>query len=119
MPAATSIQLNDIADALRKLNAYIAHLQAAQHDAALAGNMNLVQQLSGPFWDANSLEERLVGLRTLTDLDSLNGAITAVKQTTGELNRQKRHINTLVKAVGTAATVIGDITAVAAAVAKL
>lgn len=119
MAGTTPTQLNDIADALGKLNAYIAHLQAAQHDAAVAGNMSLVQQLSGPFWDANSLEERLVGLRTVTDINSLNGAIASVKQTTATLNQQKTKIDALVKAVGTAVTVINDITAVVAAVAKL
>jgi hypothetical protein len=119
MAAATPGQLNDIADALVKLNAYIANLQAAQHDAAVAGKMSLVQQLSGPFWDANSLEERLVGLRTMTDINSLKAAITSVKQTTATLNRQKTKIDAMVKVVGTAATVINDIAAVAAAIAKL
>ncbi len=119
MAAATPGQLNDIADALVKLNAYIANLQAAQHDAAVAGKMSLVQQLSGPFWDANSLEERLVGLRTMTDINSLKAAITSVKQTTATLNRQKTKIDAMVKVGGTAATVINDIAAVAAAIAKL
>jgi hypothetical protein len=119
MAAATPIQLNNIADALGKLNAFIASLQAAQHDAAVAGNMSLVQQLSGPFWDANSLEERLVGLRTMTDINSLKVAITSVKRTTATLNRQKTQIDAMVKAVGTAATMVHDIAAVAAAIAKL
>jgi division protein CdvB (Snf7/Vps24/ESCRT-III family) len=119
MLAATPIQLDNIVKAIDKLNAYIAHLQSAQHDAAVAGKMSLVQQLSGPFWDANSLEERLVGLRTMTDIDSLNGAITSLKQTTDILNKQKKKIDAMVKAVDTAATVINDIAAVAGAIATL
>jgi hypothetical protein len=119
MSASTSTQLDDIAAALVAVNAYIAKLQAAQHDAAVAGKMSLVQQLSGPFWDANSLEERLVGLRTITDIDALAGAVASVKQTTTTLNAQKKKIDAIVSAVGTAATVIGDIAAVVAAVAKL
>lgn len=119
MLAATPAQLNNIADVIQKLNAYIADLQVAQHDAAVAGNIIIVQQLSGPFWDANSLEERLVALRTITDINSLNAAISSLKQTTHVLNQQKNQIERLVKAVDTGATVINDITVVVAAVAKL
>ena len=119
MSASTTNQLNDIALALAAVNAYVAKLQTAQHDAAVAGKMSIVQQLSGPFWNANLLEEQLVGLRTMTDIDSLNGAIATVKQTTATLDNQKKQIDAIVKAVGTAATVISVITSVVAAVAKL
>ena len=120
MPAvATQAQLNTISDALTKLNTYIADLQAAQHAAAVAGNMDLVQRLSGPFWDANSLEEQLVGLRTITEINSLSAAIAVVKQTTTTIDNQKNQIDALVKAVNIASTVINEIPAVAAAIATL
>jgi hypothetical protein len=119
MSAATLAQLNNIDSALQSLNACITEIQAAQHAAAVAGNIGLVQQLSGAFWEANSVEVRLVSLRTMTDINALTGAIASLKQTTTILDQQKQQIDTWVKAVGIAATVIADITAVAAAIAAL
>jgi len=117
--AATPAQLTNITNAINQLNTYIANLQTAQHAAAVAGNLNVVQQLNGAFLDANSLEARLNNLRTISDIGGLSGAITSVKTATTTLDNQKQQIDTLVNAVGVASTVIGDITSVVTAVAAL
>lgn len=119
MAAATTQQLTDIDAALSAVNSYISQIQAAQRAANNLGKSADVMTLHAKFVDAQALETSLNSLYTITAVDSLNAAITAVKQTTDHLNNQKNQIDRVVKDVGIAADVLTLIANIAAEVAKL
>lgn len=119
MPAASDDQLKTIETALHSVHTVITEIIRARNDAATRGDIDRMQALNGPFWDAYALQERLTALRTITETDALAPAIAAVKRRTETLDHEKAHLDSLVTALGTAATIIDAIAKVAAAVAKL
>jgi hypothetical protein len=119
MSAASPPQVGDINSAIDAVQAYIDTLQTALSAAANAGNMSAGTAIESRFLDANSLEEKLVGLLTVTDIASLQASVKAVSTTTSVLQMQTAQINNLVTQVGVAAGVLGEIASIAAAVAQL
>lgn len=119
MPAASDAQLTTIDAALNAVHSVITAIIDARNDAATRGDIDRMQALNAPFWDAYALQERLTSLRTITETQSLAPAIAAIKRRTETLTHEKSHLDSLVAAVGTAATIIDDIAKLAAAVAKL
>jgi len=115
----TPTQLANIAAAMNDVTAYISKLQGLQQTAANAGNLTQVQDLTGPIQDAIALQQQLVYLHSIPNLAALNAAITTANQAAATINNQKAQIDGWVKAVNVVATVLNDIAAVAAAVAKI
>jgi hypothetical protein len=119
MSATTSGQNQDVSAAIDSVQDYIDTLQTALVQAANAGRNDIATEIESRFLDANALEEKLVGLLTITAVDSLKAAIASCQQTTKVLDQQKTQIDAAVKAVDTAATVLDDIAEIVAAVGKL
>ena len=109
----------DIDSAIDAVQDYINTLQTAQSAAANAGQMPAVTTIGSYYKFAQFLENELVSLKIISEADSLQAAVNAVKQTTQQLAQQKQQIDNLVAAIGTAATVAGVIDEVLTAVGKL
>jgi hypothetical protein len=118
-PIVTAAQLANIASAMADVTTYINNLQSLQQTAANTGNLTEVQNLTGPIQDAIALQQQLVYLHSIPNLAALTVAVTTAKQTTATINNQKAQIDGWVKDINMAATVLNDIAAVAAAVAKI
>ena len=110
---------DDINSAIEAVQGYIETLKLALVAAANKGNSGLATRIESRCLDANALEESLTGMLTIDTIDDLKTAIGEVSQVTQTLDRQKIQIDSMIKAVGSAATVVDEIAAVSAAVAKL
>lgn len=119
MPVLNATQVAGINAAIDAVQNYINKLQSALTTAANQGNAAAATTIESRYEDAQLLESKLKGLLTINELDSLKAAIQAINYTTTVLKQQQAQIDAAVKSVGTAATVIGDIAAIAAAVSKL
>jgi 1-aminocyclopropane-1-carboxylate deaminase/D-cysteine desulfhydrase-like pyridoxal-dependent ACC family enzyme len=108
-----------IDDAIDAVQDYIDDLQAVQSAAANAGNMVVVTTIGSYYKFAQYLENELASLKIISEADSLQAAVNAVKQTTQQLAQQKQQIDNIVAAVGTAAMIAGVIDEVVTAVGKL
>ena len=118
-PAATATQQQNIGDAITKVSTYLFDLLAAQHKAAINGDLAKVQSLNPPISDAVSLKQNLLDMQSASDIAALNAAITSAKQVTTQINAGMQRIDRLVKAIDTAATVLSVIAAVVSAVMKI
>jgi hypothetical protein len=119
MPTLTSTQIDDINEAIDAVQRYIDNLQSALAAAANAGNTAAATTIESRYDDAQLLESKLKALLTINEANSLQASVQSINTTTAILQQQKTQIDNVVKAVDTAATVLGDITSIAAAVAKL
>ncbi len=117
MPIATNT--DDINGAIDAVQNYMETLKTALAAAANKGNQGLATRIESRFLDASALEESLTDMLTMDTIDDLKTAVGEVSQVTQTLDRQKSQIDSMIKAVGSAATVVDEIAAVAAAVAKL
>ncbi len=117
MPIATNT--DDINSAIKAVQEYIETLKIALAAAANKGNRGLATRIESRFLDANALEASLTGMLTIDTIDDLKAAVGDVSQVTQTLDRQRSQINSMINAIGSAATVLDDIAAVVAAVAKL
>jgi hypothetical protein len=118
-PAATATQQQNIGDAITKVSTYLVDLLAAQHKAAIAGDLAKVQSLNPPISNAVSLKQNLLDMQSASDIAALNAAIASAKQTVTQIDNGKQQIDNLVKAIDTAATVLNVIAAVVTAVVKI
>jgi prefoldin subunit 5 len=119
MSGSTPDQIADIDAAINSVQAYIDTLKSVLLTASGSGDSAAATALECRYLDANSLEEKLIGLLTTTDVTGLEAAVQSINNTTSVLQQQKTQIDNLVKSVSQAATVIGDIAAIAGAIAKL
>lgn len=110
---------DDINSAIDAAQKYIDTLKAALTAAANEGNSGLATRIESRLLDANALEENLTGMLTIETAAELKTAVGEVSQVTRTLELQRGQIDSIVRAVGTAATVLDDISAISAAVAKL
>lgn len=118
-PVVTPAQLANIAAAMNDVDQYIAKLQAVQQQAADAGNLSQVQNLTGPIQDAIALQQQLIYVHSIPNLAALNVAVKTANQTAAMINNQKAQIDKWVKAVNTAATVLNDIATLVATIMKI
>jgi Zn-dependent M16 (insulinase) family peptidase len=114
-----SMTTDDINSAIDAAQNYIETLKVALAAVANKGNSVLATRLGSRLLDANALEENLTGMLTIATIEDLKTAIGEVSQVTQVLDRQKGQIDAMIKAVGSAATVMNDIASISAAVAKL
>jgi prefoldin subunit 5 len=119
MAVLTGTQVQDVNTAIDAVQNYINTLQAALTAAANTGNSAVATTIESRYEDAQLLESKLKGLLTSNEVSSLQAAVQAINDTTNVLKQQQTQIDAAVKAVGTAASVLGDIASIAAAVAKL
>ena len=113
MAVLTADQVTDIHAAIDAVQKYVDTLQDALGDASAAGNMGAATSIETRYDDAQLLESQLKGLLTLSAAESLQAAVLSLSNTTNVLQQQKTQIDAVVAAIGTAATVLGDIAAIA------
>ncbi|HEY1722213.1 MAG TPA: hypothetical protein VGG27_13290 [Magnetospirillaceae bacterium] len=119
MAALNAAQIANINAAIDAVQNYVNTLQAALAAAANAGDSGAATTVEARYDDAQLLESQLKGMLTISDAASLQASVQAINNATSVLDQQKTQIDAAVSAVGIAATALGDIAAIVAAVVKL